>query len=75
MPATSTPSQDKLRKLNAASIDWSDTMTPILAKAKATNGLLTPNEVMQLLEYIDFLEAFNADTLLRKLITDETTIV
>lgn len=75
MPTTSTPSQDRLQKLNAASKDWPDIVTPILDKARITNGLLTPSEIMQLLEYIDFLEAFNADTLIRKLITNETTIV
>ena len=57
MPTTSTPSQDKLRKLSAASKDWLDTIVQIIDKARITNGLLTPSEVIKLLDYIDHLEA------------------
>lgn len=57
MPTTSTPSQDELRKLNAKSNDWLDTVAQITDKARITNGLLTPSEVIKLLDYIDHLEA------------------
>lgn len=65
MDNTSTPSPYTLRKLRSALKDWTDNITPVITKAKSTGGLLAPSEVTALINYIDFLENFNADVLLK----------
>lgn len=65
MPTISTPSLSMSRKLKSALKDWTDNITPAITKAKSTGGLLAPSEVTALINYIDFLENFIADKLLK----------